>query len=118
MSEGNIIIKKLEEHDKRFSEHDKRFDKIDKRFSEHDKRFDKIIDKLVEHDGRLDQMVTKNEFNTFKDQILTGQDKMMQILQRLDQERIFTQEWIKRIEKEVENHTKEISKIKRTLKIA
>lgn len=111
MENTNKIIRKLEQHDNQFK-------KIDKRFDDHDKRSDKIIKKLVEHDDRLDQMLTKKEFNEFKDQFFSGQDKMMVILQRLDQERIFTQEWIRRIEKEVENHTKELSKVKQILKIA
>ncbi len=72
---------------------------------------DKILQKLAEHDARLDrleekmdQMVTKDEFNAKMDKVLT-------ILGRLDQERIFTQEWIHRIEADVE-------KIKRQLHIA
>ena len=54
---------------------------------------DKIISKLIEHDRKLDEVVTKSEFNDFKDKVLTGQDKMMNILERLDQERIFTTAW-------------------------
>jgi hypothetical protein len=97
------IIQKLQEHDKRFDEHDK--------------RFDLVIGKLSEHDERLDNLVTKVEFQDFKDKVLTGQDKMMNILERLDQERIFTTAWVGRIEKEVEEHTREIKNIKQALKI-
>ncbi len=78
---------------------------------------DKIISKLIEHDRKLDEVVTKSEFNDFKDKVLTGQDKMMNILERLDQERIFTTAWVGRIEKEVEEHTREIKNIKQALKI-
>lgn len=79
---------------------------------------DRIIKKLVEHDSKLDHMATKKDLADLEDKIFAGQDKMMQILQRLDQERIFTQEWIRRVEREVSDHTKEISRIKHTLKIA
>lgn len=78
---------------------------------------DKIILKLAEHDKRFDELVTKGEFQEFKRQVLTGQDEMMAILRRLDQERIFTVAWVRRIEKEVEEHRAEIRKIKDALKI-
>jgi chromosome segregation ATPase len=96
------IIKKLSEHDDRFRKVDERFDKIDE-------RFDKI-------DERLDN---------FRQEFLHGQDQMMTILKRLDEERIFTLEWVKRIESKVETQKQElekqkaeINKIKLELKIA
>lgn len=79
---------------------------------------DKIIKKLIEHDDRLEKientMATKDDIN----RVMNSLDEVLTISRRLDQERIFTQEWIKRIEQEVSDHTKEISKLKRTLKIA
>lgn len=63
---------------------------------------EQIIQKLLEHDEklkeihkRLDQTLTKSEF-------LEQFDKAMVILQRLDQERVFTIERIKRLEAEVD----------------
>lgn len=79
---------------------------------------DKIIQKLLEHDERFDRLLTKDVFNTFKDQYTSDRDEMMVILKRLDQERIFTIEWVKRIEKTVEEQQKEIDHIKQVLKIA
>ena len=62
----------------------------------------KVIEKLIEHDERLDRieknMVTKLEFHELTDTM----DKAMVILQRLDQERVFTSEWIRRIEGDVQ----------------
>ncbi len=78
---------------------------------------DRIITKLAEHDQKLGELVTKTEFHKFKDQVLSTQDEMLTILRRLDEERIFTTAWVKRIEKEVEEHTKEIARIKTELKI-
>lgn len=78
---------------------------------------DKIISKLIEHDKKIDEVVTKTEFAEFRDKVLTGQDRMMNVLERLDQERIFTTAWVGRIEKEVEEHTREIKNIKQALKI-
>lgn len=69
---------------------------------------DKIIQKLLEHDEQLEficeNMATKNEINA----LLDGQDQMITILKRLDEERIFTIEWVRRIEKEVEEQKKKI----------
>jgi len=47
VAEGHgSIIKKLEEHDKRFNDIDERFDKIDSKLVEHDKRFAKVESEL------------------------------------------------------------------------
>jgi len=78
---------------------------------------DKIIQKLLEHDEQLSRVVTKDEFGEFKKETLQNQEEMITILKRLDQERIFTIEWVKRIEKEVEEHHKEIEKMKLKLKV-
>jgi len=77
-----------------------------------------IIKKLIEHDDKFDKLVTKSEFNEFKDSFFQGQDQMMAILTRLDQERVFTVERIKRIEKKVEDQQIELMQIKKVLKIA
>jgi hypothetical protein len=76
---------------------------------------DKIIEKLFEHDKRFDQL--DYDFKEFKNQVLSGQDEILTIVRRLDQERIFTTSWISRIEKEVEKHWEEITKIKQALKV-
>ncbi|MBS3908906.1 MAG: hypothetical protein KGZ93_04690 [Actinobacteria bacterium] len=118
MSQGqDKIIQKLTEHDQQFEAINERFDKVDQRFEAVDQRFDKIdqrLDgisvKLFEHDQRLDQMVTKDEFYVFRDQVLTGQDEMIAILRRLDQEHVFVIERIKRIEEDVEEHRRKLAK--------
>lgn len=48
---------------------------------------EKIIQKLLEHDEKLKELVTKVEFSGFRNEVLVNQDKMMAILERLDQER-------------------------------
>lgn len=79
---------------------------------------EKIIAKLLEHDEKIETLVTKPEFQEFRDEVLTGQDKMITILQRLDEERVFTNKWINDIEKKVEENKDEIKKLKLRLKIA
>lgn len=75
-----------------------------------------ILKKLFEHDDRFDRIEKKAE--DFRDQMLTGMDKMMVVLERLDQERIFTTETIHRVQREVERQQKEIDHIRKVLKIA
>lgn len=72
---------------------------------------DKIIQKLVEIDTKMDSLATKKELGIFRAEMLDVLDKQGVILQRLDQERLFTIEWIKRIEADV-------AKIKQHLQLA
>ena len=76
----------------------------------------KIANKLLEHDEQF--ILVRQEIGQLRQEMLQGQDEMMAILRRLDQERIFTTEWIKRIEGEVEKHQGEIIKMKQVLKIS
>ncbi|MCC7356740.1 MAG: hypothetical protein IT410_03995 [Candidatus Doudnabacteria bacterium] len=72
---------------------------------------EKILSKLIEHDERLDRieqnMATKSELGALSNAI----DKVLVIVQKLDQERIFTYKWISRIEGDID-------RIKRRLDIA
>jgi hypothetical protein len=67
---------------------------------------DRIINKLIEIDERVarieENMVKKDEFHAFKDQMSTTLDQQSVILKRLDEERHFTVEWVRRIEADVE----------------
>lgn len=69
---------------------------------------DKILQKLVEHDERLDRieqsMATKADIRDLH----TVMDRALNILDRLDQERLFTVEWVKRIENDVEKIKKHL----------
>jgi len=78
---------------------------------------DKEILKLIATKEDLKDLVTRREFAEFKDENLTRLDKMMTILRRLDEERLFTFEMVKRIEGEVERQRKEINKIREILKV-
>jgi hypothetical protein len=49
---------------------------------------DKIIEKLVEHDK--DFVNIRNDIKDFKEEILQGQDEIITILKRLDENRVFT----------------------------
>lgn len=77
---------------------------------------DKIIAKLLEHDEKFDGVA--QELSKFREEFLSGQDAMMTILKRLDEERVFTHKWVKEIETKVEENTQELKKLKLQLNIA
>ena len=121
----DIIIEKLGEHEERLvriEDKQDRFGERQDRFGEKQDRFEatqeKIIEKLLDHDEKLDQMATKTDLQELRHEMLAGQDKMITILERLDQERVFTNQAIERLEHRVEENTKEIQTIKTQLKIA
>lgn len=80
----------------------------DKRFDDHDLKFDNITKKLIDHDQKFEQLNKK--FDDYHRENLDKQDKIITILERLDQERIFTNETIKRIQSDVERNTEENKK--------
>lgn len=57
------------------------------------------------------------DYNKFKEENFNRFDEIIVILRRLDQERIFTTEWMKRIDSELEKQSSEIFKIKDFLEI-
>lgn len=64
---------------------------------------DKIIQKLIEIDEKVnnivvEQLVMKKDIHN----IYTQLDQQSVILKRLDEERVFTIEWVRRIEADVE----------------
>ena len=100
----------------------KKIDNVEKNLSKkidaNSKRLDRVTFQVIENKEAIDRMVTKNEFNEFKDEVLSGQDKMMTILTKLDQERMFTHEWIKRVELEGKENKQDIKVIKQKLAIS
>jgi len=64
---------------------------------------DRVIEKLLEHDGRLDRIEKKMVKLDMLDDIFAGQDRMIRILERVDQERVFTNEKIKQLEADVQS---------------
>lgn len=72
---------------------------------------DKIINKLIEIDEKLDGFAKKSDLKELEERLVTQLDQQSVILKRLDEERHFTVEWVRRIEADVE-------KIKTHLQIA
>ncbi|MEK7538043.1 MAG: hypothetical protein AAB619_03675 [Patescibacteria group bacterium] len=87
-----------------------------------EKRLDTIESTMVTKDefhkeiGQVrDQMVTKDEFHTSMNavadrmnEMTTRMDEVVTILKRLDEKRIFTIEWVRRIETDVERMKKHL----------
>ena len=63
---------------------------------------DLVINKLIQMDEKIDAHIENQERYVKKDEFYAQMDKMMVVLNRLDQERIFTQQWVTRIENDVQ----------------
>ena len=63
---------------------------LGEKIDENGRKLDKLLIQVIKNSEVINEMVTKEEFNQFRHDVLSGQDKMMTILTRLDQERIFT----------------------------
>lgn len=77
-------------------------DKILKKLVEQDGKFDRIFKKLVEHDDKFSAVASQKSIDQFKGEVTQTLDDQTVILKRLDQERLFMLERVKRIEADVE----------------
>ena len=84
-------------------------------FKQVDKRFERVEKKLFDQDVKLERVEERLDKTLIREEYLQGHDEMMTILKRLDQERIFTAEWVRRVEDEVEKQKQQIEKHERLL---
>lgn len=75
-------------------------------------KIDKIIQKLIEQDEKIKDLVTNMQFRDFADKMMGTLEDMATRVKRIDEDRILTYQWIKRIEEKVEMHDEMLSKIK------
>ncbi|MBK7142015.1 MAG: hypothetical protein IPH75_08045 [bacterium] len=61
-----------------------------------------IIAKLDALDAKVATLETKVDSVVSRDEFLTTMDEVLTIVRRLDQERIFSLEWVRRIESDVQ----------------
>ena len=62
---------------------------------------DKIIQKLLDLEGQMKSLATKDDVRESEHRIMQILDNQAAVLKRLDQERFFTSEHIRRIEDDV-----------------
>ena len=79
---------------------------------------------VVKNNEVMAHMVTKDDLDELKGETCAGQDKIMVVLERLDQERHFTFVAVQRLDKaqkkldyDVKSHLQEIDRIKEFLKV-
>lgn len=113
------IIKKLQDHDKRFVFIDKRFDSVDK-------RLDKVDQHLAQHDQQLETIAItvvdiQEQVNDIKETMATKTDiaKISNTLdvivglhKKTDQELTFMGERVRRVEENTKINTEDIRRIK------
>lgn len=122
MSEG-IILQKLDEIgqkvgsiEQKLEQHDQRFEKIDRKMEEFGGEFKEIRadlkdirQTLADHDEQLEfireylgeKVLTRQEFEQFHEEYLGDQDELLSLFKSLDQDRLFTNLRIDRLEEKV-----------------
>ncbi len=65
-------------------------------------KISRLIDRVVENHTAIGKMLTREEYKKDYDRLLQGQDQMMVILLRIDQERAATNARLDRLEMDVE----------------
>ena len=63
---------------------------------------DRIINKLIVIEERLNSFATKSDLENLENRLMTHLDQQSVISKRLDEERHFTVEWVRRIEADVD----------------
>lgn len=81
---------------------------------------DKIIKHLIQLENKIDNVDRKidREIGSLRDDINNKLDEVLVIIKRVDEERIFTQRWVQRLEDDVKRQDKEIKQLKKVLNIA
>ncbi len=79
------------------------------------RRIDRLTREIVGIHERLDHTLTREEFKEYFDEIIRGQDAIMKIVVRLDQERVSTDARLDRVEADVEKNKRDIREIKTKL---
>lgn len=79
---------------------------------------DKIIQKLIEHDEKLNNITDKMMLKEDSRKIMETLEDIATRVKRIDEDRVFSYQWIKRIEDRMEIHEKDLQKIKAQLLIS
>lgn len=77
---------------------------------------EQILKQLATKSG-IENLVTRDEFRQSQSEIYSRLDEIITVVRRLDQERVFTFEYVRRVESEVEKNRRDIDRIKDILKI-
>ena len=76
--------------------------RLTNKIDENSRKIDNLTIQVVENSEQIQKMLTKEGFRKHFNEIMRGQDKMMAILTRMDQERVATTARLDRIESDVE----------------
>ncbi|MHB8841450.1 MAG: hypothetical protein ACYC56_06645 [Candidatus Aquicultor sp.] len=79
---------------------------------------DENILKYIATKSDLENLVSNDEFRQAQNEIYNRLDEIITIVRRMDQERVFTFEYVKRVEADVDKNRREIDRIKDILKIS
>jgi flagellar basal body-associated protein FliL len=81
---------------------------------------DRVIKHLLKFESRVDKKfdLIEKKRKQDKDEIMSVLDSHTKMLNKLDQERVFTRKWIERLKDDVKGNIREIKRVKKVLEIA
>ena len=78
-------------------------------------KIDRIVIQVIENSEQIGEMVTRAEFNGRFDEVMRSLDALMAVFPRVDEERVATTAWIRRVEGDVDTNKSDIKRIKTKL---
>jgi seryl-tRNA synthetase len=78
-------------------------------------KIDRIVIQVIENSEQIGEMVTRTEFNERFDEVMRSLDALMAMFPRVDEERVATTAWIRRVEGDVDTNKSDIKRIKTKL---
>lgn len=100
-----VIVKKIDRLEERFDQNENilnlSFKKAENRLDAITTQVDSLTKRVVDMDECMDTLATKEELSELAQLMSDNFDRQWVVLQRLDQERIFNHERIKRIEETI-----------------
>jgi seryl-tRNA synthetase len=78
-------------------------------------KIDRIVIQVIENSEQIGEMVTRAEFNERFDEVMRSLDALMAVFPRVDEERVATTAWIRRVEGDVDTNKSDIKRIKTKL---
>jgi aspartate carbamoyltransferase catalytic subunit len=107
--------RKIDANSAKIDANGRKIDANSKKIDANSAKLDRIALQVVENREQIGEMVTRTEFNKRFDEVMRSLDALMAVFTRVDEERVATTAWIRRVESDVETNKSEIKKIKTKL---
>jgi acyl-CoA reductase-like NAD-dependent aldehyde dehydrogenase len=114
-----VLTDKIDANSAKIDANSAKIDQVEQRLTAkidaNSAKLDRMGLQITENSDELSKMLTREEYKKGYNELLRGQDEMMVILTRLDDERVATTAWIRRVEDDVDTNKCDIKRIKTKL---